>query len=649
MTTPRAKTPSSQPSPLRGEGWARGKRLVVLLTLFFIVSLVVLAWLGIQTRLSQPEMHAYIEAKAGEILKSKVKIAKIRYQPPTRLVLQGIQVSQGEESGRSFSIAEIDRLTLGFSILNFIRNDYTVPSTLIMDSPQIRLYSEHFPFPFIDSVASAKGAPAKLIIRGGEFCYPWGSREKELILSKVRFTAVLNARSQVRLTLDSKLNGIARGEIRAKGVTDPKLRHYQLETSLDDVAFLEGSLIPLKKINGNVRMTEQKIEFMSLTSLFHGWDIEWRGKVEDWQGEPKIQLDVSEKKGKFPFELSLLVDFETQRLDGFWSWLERTYPFKGKIVQDGKKIRLGSLEVIGYTGRGEIDRSTGDYHILFFRENRRFRVHSNLNQPTFKTEFQLDHASINDMDWVVLGQAFVSPLPKKIGEPGMRFRIQLQTEYVIVEYTPFQDLKGSFDVGTEGIDTVDLRWGYHSHLTGRILFKGGEPRTDLVLRMEEIALDSIKQFAGRPLPENLRGTLEGKLKLRGELKRPEIDGYFTIKNGAIEKLDFDRAIVQFQGFPPYLKIYDSKIFRGRNTFKLTGAIDMTLVNFFRGLQIKGPEDLVIWKGMSLYWKQGESAIEGDKPLNQKVSVGFEAGAHGSEAKGDEPEESHIVLGPKVRF
>jgi hypothetical protein len=162
-------------------------------------------------------------------------------------------------------------------------------------------------------------------------------------------------------------------------------------------------------------------------------------------------------------------------------------------------------------------------------------------------------------------------------------------------------------------------------------------------------LQNVQELARRPVPADLRGELEGKLKLRGEWQRPEIQGYFTIKDGTIEKLDFDRAMIQFQGFPPYLKLYDSKIFKGRNTLKLTGAIDLTLENFFHGIQIKKPDSLVIWKGMSASWKEGHSAVEAEKPLGKKMTMGLEVGAGAPDSQKQDREETHAILGPKVRF
>jgi hypothetical protein len=64
--------------------------------------------------------------------------------------------------------------------------------------------------------------------------------------------------------------------------------------------------------------------------------------------------------------------------------------------------------------------------------------------------------------------------------------------------------------------------------------------------------------------------------------------------------------------------------------------------------VKGPDSLVIWKGVTAFWKEGESAIGAEKSLGRKLSMGLEVGATAS-SKGDDSEETHALLGPKVRF
>lgn len=628
-----------------------GTKLVSKRLLFFLLvslSLAGFGYQGVQARLDRPGTRNFLETKASEILKAKVKIGKLRYLPPAGIALQEIRMDSSR--GRlAFSIGRIEKLVLSYGLLNLIRRDFHMPSSIHLDSPQLQFSSRQSPFPFLEIGSSpSKEMPAKLVITRGEFRYPWG--EHEVHLAKVSFKASPDARGQIHVKLTSELGGIAQGRVQVQGVTDAGFHHYKLNVGLKNVTFLPESRLPLQKLSGGLQVSEKLIQLVGLSSFWRNWGVHWKGRIEDWQTKPKVVLEVSGKKERPPFRLALQMDFVSEKLEGEWSWAGRTYPFQGVVREEAKKILFPRLEMPRqYLGKGQIDRSSGDYDFWFERDQRRFHLHSNLSHAGFETELQLDHASIAHLDWVVSGKARFTPLPKRAGDTGPRFRGEVQTDYLIVEFEPLQDFRGSFELSSEAIEAVDFRWGGAFYLGGRILLRGGEPREDLGLRVEGFPLATIQKLGGRPLPKNLTGNLKGKLKLRGELARPEIQGYFTIKDGTIEKIDFDVAFIQFQGFPPYLRLYDSKIFRGRNTLKMTGAIDLTLQNIFHGIQIRRPDHLVIWKGMNVYWKEGKSAIEGEKPLGKKMAVGLEVGTGVSDSKGEDREESHAVLGPKLKF
>lgn len=604
----------------------------------------------VQAQLAEPEVRNFVEAKAREILKADIKIGKIRYLPPAQVSLQEIQMA-GSEAHPNFSIVQIKKLQLGFSLLNLIRRDFNVPASVVMDSPRILFAPRSFDTFLSDSTYSfSKTVPTTLRIQGGEFRIPWNETGKEWVLRNVQFQAKPDLRGQIRLRLASEISGVAEGRVEVKGWADPQFHRYELEVRLREVTFLPESGLPLKRVNGKFYLTEKLIQVTGLTSFFHDWEIQWKGKIEDWQAQPKVFFDLTHKRGKSPFRLSLQVDFESEKISGEASWISRSYPFRGKVVRQGKKILFPSLEFPeGYTGEGEINGSSGDYRLALHQDRRRFQVHSNFNQLEFQTEFQLDHALVNHLDWVVRGKAHLVPMPKEAGEESSRFKGSVKTDYLVVEYEPLQDFQGSFELSSEGIQAMDFSWGRVFHLGGRILFKGSTPREDLLFRVDGFPLESARDFGRRPLPENLRGELEGKLKLRGELSRPEIQGYFTIKEGTIQDLDFDRAILQFQGYPPYLKLYDSKIFKGRNTLKMVGAINLKLKNLFHGIQIKGSDSLVIWKGVSTFWKKGELAIQAEKPLNRKLTMDLEVGTGSPDSQGNDRDEAHAVLGPKMRF
>lgn len=604
----------------------------------------------VQRRLEREDIRLFVEKKAGEILAADVRIGKLSYLPPLGISLQEIQIQPRGEA-LPLSIASVRRLLFGYGLLNLIRRDFTLPSSFRLDSPEIRFPSRRISFPFLNTTLSSSHLiPSQLVIEGGRFLYPWGEEGRELVLSNVHFRAKPDPRGNFRLKITSQLEGVAKGTIEVKGSTDPNLRHYALDVSLKNVNFLPESRVPLRELHGDFHISESAIRIEALTSLLHDWEIKGEGRIENWQTQPKIFLDLKRKKGEPPFQFLLQMDLESGKLSGEWSWAGRSYPFQGKVREEGKKTIFSDLQMLhGYSGKGEIDRSNGDYDFWFERDRRRIRIRSNLAQFEFNTEFQLDHVSINRMDWVVAGKARLAPLPKRPSDRGPRFKAEVNTDYLVVEYKPLQDFRGSLEVSSEGVEEIDFRWSGVFHLGGRIPFRGGKAREDLVLRVEGFPLETVRDFAGRPVPSNLSGILEGKLKLRGEPARPEVQGYFTIRDGTIEKLDFDRAIIQFQGYSPYLPLYDSTILKGRNTLKMTGAIDLGLQNIFHGIQIRGPDHLVIWKGISVYWKEGESAIEGERPLGKEAAMGFEVGSGVSDSKGDEPEESHAVLGPKLRF
>ena len=626
----------------------------------FVFGLVFLSvgYYELQARLACPDILRFAETKAGEILKGRVAIGRIRYVFPMGMALKNIQVQPASES-TPFSFHRIEKLVLGYGLLNLLRGDFKLPTVVRLDSPEIHFSSKRSPFPLLDFASSSSvSSPMELEIRQGEFHYLWNKKGRKWTLSHVAFKAKPNLQGKIQLELTAKIGGMAEGNIEIWGTTDPSFHHYELDVELKDVSFLPESQIPLKKIRGSFHLSEKEIQTNGLTSLFHGWDVQWRGRVEHWPSfrhpqlpaKPQVFMEIANRKRKSPFRFSVNMDFESEKLNGEGAWANSgTHAFHGKVSREGEKFIFFLPEFFhGYQAQGEFLPSNGRYDFSFEKERQRIQIHSNLSRPQFESEFQLDHVLMNHLDWVVLGRAHFEPLPKQGGDASPRYQARVQTDYAIVESEPLEDFQGGFELSSEGIYDLHFQWGGVFDLAGKILFKGGQPSEDLVLRVSGFNLESVQEFAGRPLSTPLKGILEGKLKLRGELKRPEVLGYFTLKDGRMDKLDFDHAVIQFQGFPPFFRLNDSKIFKGRNTVGLYGAIDLRLPNFLHGIRIKSPDNLILWKGMSVYWKEGESAIGGEKPLAKKIMMDFEIGA-GADSHKEDPEETHVMAGPKLKF
>ena len=236
------------------------------------------------------------------------------------------------------------------------------------------------------------------------------------------------------------------------------------------------------------------------------------------------------------------------------------------------------------------------------------------------------------------------------------FKGALETDYFILGRQPFDDLKGLFDLSPYGITGIQADWGKKFQMTGQVAFSGRKPQGKLMVRVNDFNLGLVKEFASKPLPKELGGLLSGKLVIEGELLRPEVNGVFNVRDGKWGQLRYDRGIIQLRGIPPYLTLRDSKIWKGRTTLYLNGALDLKLDNIFAGVKIETPDNLVIWKGLEAVVHPKDSSLE----VNRSQLGGWgefsplEASAH-TETTGkdrrnnDEDENTTVKFGPKLKF
>jgi hypothetical protein len=152
--------------------------------------------------------------------------------------------------------------------------------------------------------------------------------------------------------------------------------------------------------------------------------------------------------------------------------------------------------------------------------------------------------------------------------------------------------------------------------------------------------------------------LEGTLSVEGDLAKPEVSGIFNIHNGKWGQLDYDRGIIQLRGFLPYLPLKDSKIWKGRTVFFLSGALDLKLDNIFAGVKIQTPDNLVIWKGIEAILHKKDRALEvnssklgnwGELSVLEARSEGPKAGASEGDVKDKDKDEKAVLFGPKLKF
>ena len=137
------------------------------------------------------------------------------------------------------------------------------------------------------------------------------------------------------------------------------------------------------------------------------------------------------------------------------------------------------------------------------------------------------------------------------------------------------------------------------------------------------------------------------------MDHPEVSGKFTLKDGRIGKLEYDLGVLQFHGFPPYLPLEDSRIFKGRTTFFLNGALDFRRRNMFSGIRIQTDDKLVLWKGLEMNTSEsrGDVEIETSIPQMPVLNIKPDQGVSnpGISKENQDSSDRSIAVGPKFKF
>lgn len=628
-------------------------RLIVRLSIFFLIVFAVIPYAFLQWGIAARDFRQFAEAKAGEFLKAKVEIGKIRVRFPNRVVLSDLKVSR-ETSSSAASRLEIGQMMFRYNLLQLFSRNLKAPAGVTLRGPKMALSESGFPYAFFQNFqAQDHGAGREMMkveFAGGEIRYPIPGIASEILLTNIRGKMVPAGNGKIKVDLRSNLQGTANGKVWVKGEVDTLHKQHTLALQLDSLTGAWGG-----PLDGKIRWEGDTLWLDRLRAKVYGWDSEMRGSIKDFSTGPEVRLSFDMGRKAHHAGFSFQSNFKTGglqaalRLPGAGN-----YQLEGKIVREGARILFPELKLeTGHHGNGHADFSSGDVHFLFEKENQRIGADFNLKKPGIRLSARLDHVRAAGLDLVTSGTIDLMPLTQNsLGSRPAKFQGEFKTEYFILEYTPFNDLKGGFEVSPAGIRDFSASWGKVFDLSGEVRFV--RPlQTALSLRVNRFDLNGVKKFAAKPLPRELGGVLEGRLRIDGELNHPEISGKFIVKDGRIGKLEYDMGILQFHGFPPYLPLDDSRILKGRTTLFLNGALDFRMRNMFSGIQLQTDDKLVIWKG----WEMNTSESQGDVEIESSISklpifnikAGQGVSSPGIPKDSQDANDRYVAAGPKFKF
>lgn len=603
----------------------------------------------------EKEFRTAAEAKVEEFLQAKVRIRHIHVGRLNEIDLSGLEIEPRLQPAIAYQV-EVKKIIFQYDFFQLLVQKIRGPKAVILQSPYLRLKDSIFPYEVFRNfeMGSSRSNVSSLQLKGGKIQTLLKPFSKELFLNEIEGRFDSMGSGKVKVDFSANAEGFMKGKIKVHGMIDVLHQTHDLKLQLHAVNVGDSLALPFGTLQGSLRWINDEFIIEDIATQVHGWDSKLQGRISNLGQQAFVDIKLISGKKDFQVEIPLKMDFQNGLMETGLSTAGYHYTLKGPIQSQGMKIRSEKLVLNDtYHGSGTIDFNAGDVKLRFENGNQRFAIASNLKNTDMVLNVKLDHAKWWGMDVVTQGQARLTATPF-LGEDRLwKFHSQFETDYFILEYTPFENFQGSFDLDQSGVTNLMSSWGNAFTLSGSINFSE-PPSAHLSLKVNDFNLDGIRSFGAKPLPKNLGGVLSGKLKIDGVMGKPEVSGLFSIKDGILSELEYDKAQIQFEGTPPVLNLTDSKILKGRTKLNLLGSINLSLSNILEPIEIQTFDKMVLWKGLQLNATQQNGQLEISTDLSKRfpmlaLKAGYTSGEYASSKDNQFQDEGYIATGPHIKF
>ncbi len=203
------------------------------------------------------------------------------------------------------------------------------------------------------------------------------------------------------------------------------------------------------------------------------------------------------------------------------------------------------------------------------------------------------------------------------------FRGRLFTDNITWEDKVLMPLKILFAVDGDKVVIESLYLGDYYNLGGEIT-TASPFKTDLHFMILRADIRDFIKLADMKNTKGVLGIVSGSVRIRGDLNNLFSTGSFESRHGRIGSIDYDSAVIKFEGFGPMINLVDSRIRYGDSIITIEGYMDLRNMNeggFFDSLSIKSDMKEIAWDGWDIK-RRGKDELSMTKDINEKMKVGL---------------------------
>lgn len=574
----------------------------------------------------------FAEGRLGDLLKAKVHVGEVRVGFLDQISLNGLKINQ-QIQNKVFYLLDIDKVVFKYNLGRFWQRDFKNPNTVLLDSPQFTFQSANSVTAFEINKVLKEGSRLtdELEFKEGKVTLQVPLLEAACDLTQLHGKFKRIEGETWRINLEGRVKQLFEGSVSAEGTVDLDRADLSVRVFLNRLKSLRPDF-PVKSISGVMEVTTREVHIEKFAFEYNRLPVEVSGWVRNFDTVPQLDLDVRLGKETFRSVFKVQGALTGSELKGEIGLSGKGFPVSGRLEVSKTGFSLENLRIADlFDSQGTFDFSKGTFRFYLERDKQRVDLSLNLQRWNIDFLMQVDHLSFFGADLVSRAHFRLKPNQELWDQNEWGFDGEIKTDYLILDQAPFPDFKGTFHVTDARIERMDFYWGEGYSLAGNLDLKPPFP-LDAALTLRSIQLGQMKSLCARPLPENFTGIASGDVKLRGENWRAQVEGAMTVEQGSIGNIDYDQVSLHFYGFPPYLKLRDSRLKKGMRTFYLDGGLDLASKNVFHDVRAASSEKILIWSGKELTTSERQISA-----VKRKIS--------GS----DEQEDESVAVGPRFNF
>ncbi len=607
----------------------------------------------LKARIVTSDLKKVTEGRIGAFLKVPVKVDQITVGLLKHISLSGLKIENTQE-GFPLLIG-VKKIVVRYDLLSLIKRNFRIPTEIFLDAPRLTLQAFQSPETIFDTniLKSEHGILTRFEFEDGEIQMPWFGSAATFSLVGIEGKAIPKKGDLFDVRFKANLAGGLKGTVLAYGEVNPETKTYHMEMNLSDIS-ATNSQIPLSDLKGILEFEHDTVRIRNMSFLFRGIPCELSGEViHIFSPKPIFRLSVKIKEGVIPIHVNLDANFETGTISGLLEYAAQKYEFNGILEGLPMNFKIPGFKLNGiYEGSAQFNSEKNVYWLELIYKHQRFRLNFSFKGLASKLQFKLDHFNLFGFDLVSFVSIAFKPFEEEWQKGNHVFEADIQTEYLIFHFQPLRDFRGKALISLRGIQNLTATWGSVSQINGQIRF-GLVPDANLNLMMGPVDLEEFDYLGPHQMPSSLTGILTGRLNAQGPLDRLHLNGMVTIEDGKVGSLKYDLAEMNFSGRLPYLKLKNSKVLKGKNTFGLRGGFDFSMQNFMKGVSVDNSEHVIVWRGleMSSELEHPDAVRKGANTVGQ-IQAEYQFNDRASlrvKADEDQSQTEYVAIGPKLKF